>query len=46
MDIEKIKNSNTEYIGKEIKYFKAIESTHKYAKDNIENIYQKNNQGE
>ncbi len=38
MDIEKIKNSNTEYIGKEIKYFKTIESTHKYAKDNIENI--------
>ena len=33
MDIEKIKNANTEKIGKKIEYFKEISSTHKYAKE-------------
>ena len=32
MEIEKIKNAKTKIIGKEIEYFKAIDSTHKYAK--------------
>ncbi len=32
MDLEKIKNANTKYIGKEIEYFKEISSTHIYAK--------------
>lgn len=32
MDIEKIKNAKTTYIGKEIEYFKEISSTHTYAK--------------
>ena len=33
MDLEKIKNANTKYIGKEIEYFKEISSTHTYAKE-------------
>ena len=33
MDLEKIKNANTTYIGKEIEYFKEISSTHTYAKE-------------
>ena len=32
MDIEKIKQANTKYIGKQIKYFEKLESTHLYAK--------------
>ncbi len=32
MDIEKIKNANTQYIGKQIEYYKEISSTHTYAK--------------
>lgn len=34
MDIEIIKNANTKYIGKQIQYFKEINSTHLYAKEN------------
>lgn len=30
MDIEKIKQANTKYIGKQIKYFEELESTHLY----------------
>lgn len=33
MDIDKIKNANTNKIGKKIEYYKSIESTHKYAQD-------------
>lgn len=33
MNLEKIKNANTKYIGKEIEYFKEISSTHTYAKE-------------
>ena len=33
MDIEKIKQANTKYIGKQIKYFEELESTHLYAKE-------------
>ena len=33
MNLEKIKNANTKYIGKEIEYFKEISSTHAYAKE-------------
>ncbi len=33
MDLEKIKNAKTKYIGKEIEYFKEISSTHIYAKE-------------
>ena len=33
MNLEKIKNSNTHKIGKQIEYFKEIHSTHKYAKE-------------
>lgn len=32
MNIEKIKQANTNYIGKQIEYYKEIESTHLYAK--------------
>lgn len=32
MKIEKIKESNAKYLGKEIEYYKEIPSTHKYAK--------------
>ena len=32
MEIEKIKEANTKYIGKKIEYFEKIESTHLYAK--------------
>lgn len=32
MDIQKIKDANTKYIGKEIEYYKEIDSTHLYAK--------------
>ena len=32
MDLEKIKSANTQYLGKEIEYFKEISSTHTYAK--------------
>ena len=40
MNIEKIKKANTNKIGKQIEYYKEIESTHTYAKkiaDNIKN---------
>lgn len=33
MDIKKIEKANTKIIGKKIKYFKEIDSTHKYAKN-------------
>lgn len=33
MELEKIKNANTKYIGKEIEYFREISSTHTYAKE-------------
>lgn len=33
MNIEKIKNANTIYIGKQIEYFNEINSTHLYAKN-------------
>ena len=33
MNLETIKNANTNYIGKEIEYFKEISSTHIYAKE-------------
>lgn len=36
MNINKIKNANTLYIGKQIKYFKEIESTHIYAKSIVQ----------
>lgn len=32
MELDKIKNASTKYIGKEIEYFKEIDSTHLYAK--------------
>lgn len=32
MEIEKIKEANTKYVGKKIEYFEQIESTHLYAK--------------
>lgn len=35
MDIRKIENADTKFIGKKIKYFVEIESTHKYAKEYI-----------
>lgn len=38
MEVEKIERANTKYIGKKVKYFETIESTHKYAKVNIDNI--------
>lgn len=38
MEIKKIQKANTKNIGKEIEYFNTIDSTHKYAKNNIENI--------
>lgn len=38
MKVEKIEKSNTKYIGKKVKYFETIESTHKYSKENIDNI--------
>lgn len=41
MDLNKIKEARTQYIGKTIMYFKEIESTHLYAKEivntNVEN---------
>ena len=33
MDLENIKSANTQYLGKEIEYFKEISSTHTYAKE-------------
>ena len=33
MNLGKIKNANTKYIGKEIEYYKEISSTHTYAKE-------------
>lgn len=42
MNLEKIKNAKTRKIGKEIEYFKEIESTHLYAKTISE---KKNNEG-
>ena len=33
MNLETMKNANTKYIGKEIEYFKEINSTHTYAKN-------------
>ena len=41
MDLEKIKQVNTEYLGKEIEYYKEIDSTHLYAKT-IANSEQEN----
>lgn len=38
MKIEEIEKSNNIYIGKKVQYFETIESTHKYAKGNIDNI--------
>lgn len=38
MEIEKIKTAKTKNIGKKIEYYETIDSTHKYAKSNIENI--------
>ena len=35
MKIEQIEKSSNKYIGKRIQYFKSIDSTHKYAKNNI-----------
>ena len=35
MDIEKIKNAKTKYIGKEIHFFKEIDSTQIEAKRNV-----------
>ena len=32
MNLEKIKNTKTRYLGKKIEYFKEISSTHTYAK--------------
>lgn len=37
MDIEKIKNANTIYIGKQIEYFDEVNSTHLYAKQIAQN---------
>ncbi|MGN1297014.1 MAG: biotin--[acetyl-CoA-carboxylase] ligase [Clostridia bacterium] len=38
MNIEKIKKANTNKIGKQIEYYKEIESTHTYAKKVVDNI--------
>lgn len=38
MDIEKIKNSKTEIIGKNVEYYEEINSTHIYAKENENKI--------
>lgn len=38
MNIDYIRKSNTNKIGKEILYYKEITSTHTYAKDNVDNI--------
>ena len=38
MEKEKIEQSQTKNIGKRVEYFETIESTHKYAKENIEKI--------
>lgn len=40
MKIEKIKNSNTKILGKNIEYYKTIDSTHKYAKSIANTIEQ------
>lgn len=37
MDLEKIKNTRTKYIGKNIIYFKEIDSTQKYSKEMVNN---------
>ena len=37
MDLEKIKNARTKYIGKNIIYFKEIDSTQKYSKEMVNN---------
>ena len=37
MDLEKIKNARTNYIGKNIIYFKEIDSTQKYSKEMVNN---------
>ncbi|MCI8700472.1 MAG: biotin--[acetyl-CoA-carboxylase] ligase [Clostridia bacterium] len=38
MKINEIEKSNSRYIGKKVQYFETIDSTHKYAKRNIDNI--------
>lgn len=38
MRIKDIEKSNSKYIGKKVEYFETIDSTHKYAKRNIDNI--------
>lgn len=38
MNIDKIKKAKTRYIGKEVKYFDVVNSTHKYARQNAEEL--------